>query len=39
VGVGKRLADRLPAASLARWFVALLVVVAVCTATRSALAL
>jgi uncharacterized membrane protein YfcA len=39
VGVGKRMADRLPAASLARGFVALLVVVAAYTAIRSAVAL
>lgn len=39
VGVGKRLADRLPPADLARWFVALLVAVASYTAVRSALAL
>lgn len=39
VGVGKRLADRLPAATLARWFVVLLVVVAAYTAIRSVLAL
>jgi uncharacterized membrane protein YfcA len=39
VGVGKRLADRLPAATLARWFVVLLLVVAAYTAVRSAVAL
>ena len=39
VSVGKRLADRLPAATLSRWFVALLVAVATYTAIRSALAL
>ncbi len=39
VGVGKRMADRLPAATLSRWFVALLVAVAAYTAVRSALAL
>lgn len=39
VGTGKRLADRLPAATMARWFVALLVTVAVYTAVRSAIAL
>lgn len=38
VAAGKHLADRLAAGSLARWFVALLVVVAVYTGTRSALA-
>lgn len=39
VGAGKRLADRVPAATLARWFVALLVVVGAYTAVRSTLAL
>jgi uncharacterized protein len=39
VGAGKRLADRLPATTLSRWFVALLVAVAAYTASRSALAL
>jgi len=39
VGVGKRLADKLPAATLSRWFVGLLSVVAVYTAIRSTLAL
>lgn len=39
VGVGKRMADKLPAATLSRWFVALLVAVAAYTAVRSALAL
>jgi uncharacterized membrane protein YfcA len=39
VGTGKRLADRLPAATLSRWFVGLLVAVAVYTAVRSAFAL
>ena len=37
--VGNRLAVRLPGATLARWFVGLLVTVAVYTATRSVLAL
>ena len=36
---GKKLADRLPAATMARWFVALLVTVAAYTAVRSAMAL
>lgn len=39
VSSGKRLADRLPAATLARWFVGLLVAVAAYTAIRSVLAL
>ncbi len=39
VSTGKKLADRLPAATMARWFVALLVTVAAYTAVRSALAL
>ncbi len=39
VGVGKRLADRLPAATLARYFVGLLVAVAAYTAIRSGMAL
>ena len=39
VGTGKRLADRLPAATLGRWFVGLLVAVAAYTALRSTLAL
>ena len=37
--VGKRIADRLPAASLMGWFVALLVIVATYMAVRSAIAL
>jgi uncharacterized membrane protein YfcA len=39
VVAGRRLADRLPAVALTRWFVGLLVVVAAYTALRSALAL
>ena len=39
VAAGKRLADRLPAATLSRWFVGLLVVLAVYIATRSILAM
>lgn len=39
VAAGKRLADRLPASTLSRWFVGLLVVLAVYIATRSVLAL
>ncbi len=39
VSAGKKLADRLPAADMARWFVGLLVLVAGYTAVRSALAL
>lgn len=39
VSSGKKLADRLPAATMARWFVALLVTVAAYTAVRSAMAL
>jgi uncharacterized membrane protein YfcA len=39
VGVGKRLADRVAAPALSRWFVALLLAVAAYTAIRSAVAL
>jgi uncharacterized membrane protein YfcA len=39
VGIGKHLADRLPGATLTRWFVALLLAVAAYTAFRSALSL
>ncbi len=39
VAAGKRLADRLPASTLSRWFVGLLVVLAVYIATRSVLAM